>query len=177
MIYKLLTYPNPFLRKSTNSLENVYHNERERYETILEELRENLRYYQDGVAITANQIGMSYNAFVLNKENNELKTIVNKFGDIFLDATYENIGEEKETQIEGCLSFPGVRIPVQRYKKIKVMSRDKTFAKIELELSGFSARVFMHEIQHTKGILFIDDLPLSKRLKIGKQLANASTKH
>lgn len=172
MIHKLLIYPNHFLRKSTDSLETTYFNDREKYEKILDELRENLRYYDDGVALAANQIGIPFNAFVLNKDNEELKNIVNKFGDIFLDATYENLTDEKETKIEGCLSFPGVKIPVQRWKKIKVKARDKTFGKIELELENFPARVAQHEIDHCKSRLFIDDLPLGKRLKIGKQLSN-----
>ena len=59
---------------------------------------------------------------------------------------------------EGCLSIPDIYGKVPRYNKVKVKALDTNLNKIELTASGFLARVFQHEIDHTNGIVFIDHI-------------------
>ena len=54
----------------------------------------------------------------------------------------------KETDEEGCLSFPGIYAQVQRPVSVKVKAQDLQGKKITLQLKDFDARVFQHEFDH-----------------------------
>ena len=54
----------------------------------------------------------------------------------------------KETDEEGCLSFPGIYAEVQRPVSVKVKAQDLQGKKISLQLKDFEARVFQHEFDH-----------------------------
>ncbi len=59
---------------------------------------------------------------------------------------------------EGCLSFPGVRVRVNRYTRImlryQTLSRSQTF---EREFTGWTARIIQHELDHLGGICEVGD--------------------
>jgi peptide deformylase len=57
---------------------------------------------------------------------------------------------------EGCLSIPDIRGRVSRARQIVVRAFDRTGRKMELQASGFTARVIQHETDHLDGILFFD---------------------
>lgn len=59
---------------------------------------------------------------------------------------------------EGCLSVKDVYGKVPRYSKIRVKALDIEGNEIRFKADGFLARVIQHEIDHTKGILFIDHI-------------------
>lgn len=66
--------------------------------------------------------------------------------------------EEIEKDWEGCLSVPGVRGLVPRFREIEVEYRDRHDNLHKDILTGFIARIFQHELDHLDGILFIDRL-------------------
>lgn len=53
---------------------------------------------------------------------------------------------------ESCLSLEGVR-PCARYKRIKVVYLDASFAPCEKSFSGFEAQIIQHEIDHCNGVV------------------------
>ncbi|HEY9766793.1 MAG TPA: peptide deformylase [Chroococcales cyanobacterium] len=57
---------------------------------------------------------------------------------------------------EGCLSLPGIFLPVPRFEKISVRARDEKGRSIVIDAEGFLARVIQHELDHLDGKLFID---------------------
>ncbi|MEM7556159.1 MAG: peptide deformylase [Cyanobacteria bacterium P01_A01_bin.84] len=57
---------------------------------------------------------------------------------------------------EGCLSVPGVRGLVPRYKVIEIKYTDRNGQLKQLQLVDFVARIFQHEYDHLEGILFVD---------------------
>lgn len=59
---------------------------------------------------------------------------------------------------EGCLSVDGVYGKVPRYSKVRVKALDVNGDEIRLKAEGFLARVLQHEIDHTKGVVFIDHI-------------------
>jgi peptide deformylase len=61
-----------------------------------------------------------------------------------------------EEDWEGCLSIPDLRGLVPRYRDISVKAYDRTGRQIELQASGFMARVIQHEADHLDGVLFLD---------------------
>lgn len=65
-------------------------------------------------------------------------------------------GEGSCISMEGCLSLPGRRIPVDRYKKIKIKYLNIYGEIVIRELTGLAAVVVQHEIDHLQGILLSD---------------------
>ena len=57
---------------------------------------------------------------------------------------------------EGCLSIPDIRGRVPRARQIVVRAYDRSGKKIEIQASGFTARVIQHETDHLDGVLFFD---------------------
>jgi peptide deformylase len=63
---------------------------------------------------------------------------------------------------EGCLSIPGIRGDVPRHRRIRVRYQTVEGHVVEKEFSDFVARVFQHEDDHLRGIVFLDRLESSR---------------
>jgi peptide deformylase len=66
------------------------------------------------------------------------------------------VGRENVEDWEGCLSIPDIRGKVPRARRIVVRAYDRQGKRIEMNLSGFAARVIQHETDHLDGVLFFD---------------------
>ena len=64
--------------------------------------------------------------------------------------------KETDEDWEGCLSIPDIRGRVPRARRITLRAYDRTGRRIEIEASGFTARVIQHETDHLDGVLFFD---------------------
>lgn len=74
------------------------------------------------------------------------------------------MGEGEVEGLEGCLSLPGLYSEeVPRAERIRVAYQDEEGRERTLELEGYMARVFQHEMDHLDGILFFERLPKAKR--------------
>jgi peptide deformylase len=122
---------------------------------------QNLCLQLDGIGLSAVQVGIPWNLFVVNDE---------KEGGIFLNCSYEGIGEKDQDSIEGCLSLKSPsgklrRFSVKRYKTVRVRGKkllvqrgDPQFVlqEIDKEYDGLFSVVFQHEIDHANQILISD---------------------
>jgi peptide deformylase len=66
------------------------------------------------------------------------------------------IGRHTVEDWEGCLSIPDLRGRVPRHRDIKVRAFDREGHRVEIEASGYMARVMQHETDHLDGVLFLD---------------------
>jgi peptide deformylase len=66
------------------------------------------------------------------------------------------VGGEMVEDWEGCLSIPDIRGKVPRAKQVIVRAFDRRGKRVELRVSGFTARVIQHETDHLDGVLFFD---------------------
>ena len=170
-IQKIVQYPDPVLRKTTEKITAFDEN----LARLVEDMAETM-YDAPGVGLAAPQIGQS------------IKLIV-------VDITARNEGDRQEgerkvmplvnpeiiahegTQLdeEGCLSIPELTATVERFKKITVSFQDLQGQPQELTTENRFAVVLQHEIDHLNGILFLDHLsPLKRTLykkKVKKWLA------
>jgi peptide deformylase len=78
-------------------------------------------------------------------------------------------GDEREKGWEGCLSIPGLRGIVPRHKNIGVRYLTRTGELREEELNNFTARIFQHEFDHLKGVVFLDRMESSTELVTEKE--------
>jgi peptide deformylase len=143
-ILKFVDEYDPILRQPTKRVEFDNPNVRPSY--IAFSLAETLS-TTDGIALSANQIGLPYRAFVMNA-GDKIWTILNP----------EIIWKSEQTNEynEGCLSYPGLYLKVTRPAVIKLRFQAIGGEFIEQEFTGLSARVIQHEVDHLDGICFTD---------------------
>lgn len=115
-----------------------------------------LKTHPEGFAISAPQVGITKRIFVFDD------------GRVFINP--EILTPKSGVKIpprmwnkpiemgEGCLSFPGVAVPVPRWESIKVRYIDKDLKVIEERLKGIAAMAFQHELDHLNGITIMDHL-------------------
>jgi peptide deformylase len=73
---------------------------------------------------------------------------------VLINPELEPLGEEIEEGWEGCLSVPGMRGLVPRFKQLRYRGVDQFGTPIERTVSGFHARVVQHEVDHLMGVLY-----------------------
>lgn len=81
-----------------------------------------------------------------------------------------------EEDWEGCLSIPDLRGLVPRYRDISVKAYDRTGRQIELQASGFMARIIQHETDHLDGVLFLDRMKSMESLSFIEEFARYHAK-
>ena len=114
---------------------------------------EDNRKHEVGVALAAVQIDKLFKIIIIrnnfdDKNDRTFRTYINP------EITkYEGKIEE---DYEGCLSVSDIYGKVPRYQKVRIKALDSEGKSVRLTAEGFLARVFQHEVDHTKGIVFID---------------------
>ncbi|HVR08452.1 MAG TPA: peptide deformylase [Thermoanaerobaculia bacterium] len=78
--------------------------------------------------------------------------------------------EGLDTDVEGCLSLPGISDKVDRPTAIRVQAVDLAGRRFELSAEGWLARAICHEVDHLDGILFTDHLRGLRRERVRRQL-------
>jgi peptide deformylase len=95
--------------------------------------------------------------FLLLKENKPLEPesiAVSDAKSIAFDVGYQAHQQDLEDGWEGCLSVPGLRGVVPRFRSIRYQGFDEFGAAIDRTVDGFHARVVQHECDHLNGILY-----------------------
>lgn len=85
---------------------------------------------------------------------------------LWINPSYEPIGDETHEDYEGCLSVKDTAGLVRRFKKISYTAFNEDGKVIEGEAEGFAARVIQHEIDHLDGKLFIDIIQKDQMMSI-----------
>ncbi len=104
-----------------------------------------------GVGIAAPQVGISRRLILVQRFDKEGEPFETYFDPVVLTASKQLV-----TRDEGCLSIPGYRGPVERPDVIEVEYINNTGEKVAETVEGFTARIFLHEIDHLNGILYTD---------------------
>ncbi|OGT42655.1 MAG: peptide deformylase [Gammaproteobacteria bacterium RIFCSPHIGHO2_12_FULL_37_34] len=108
-----------------------------------------------GVGIAAPQIGCNLRVVMFGFDYNERYPNEKPVPfTILINPTIEILSDEMVDGWEGCLSVPGLRGLVPRYKKIQYSGYDIDGQPIFCVAEGFHARVVQHECDHVDGILF-----------------------
>lgn len=124
---------------------------------------------ENGIGLSANQVGLDARVFVMQTSN--ISGINTPFA--VFNPKILNVSEEMELGEEGCLSFPGLFFKVLRPKHIVVEFLDRNNSTHIIELTGIDSRCFMHELDHLNGICFIDRISkLKLTLALKKQRKN-----
>ena len=109
----------------------------------------------NGAGLAAPQIGVSQRVVIFSVESNPRYPEVEPVpSTVLINPILTHLGEEIEEGWEGCLSVPGLRGLVTRYKNLRYTGFDQHGTPIDRTVSGFHARVVQHECDHLDGILY-----------------------
>ena len=109
----------------------------------------------DGAGLAAPQIGINIQLVIFGfKKNDRYPDAEEVPFTVLINPKITPMDDELEDGWEGCLSVPGLRGVVPRYKKISYQGIDQYGKKIERNVDGFHARVVQHECDHLFGILY-----------------------
>jgi peptide deformylase len=113
----------------------------------------------EGVGIAAPQISMSKQVIIIaSRPTLRYPQAPLMEPTVMINPSFTALSEVKEKDWEGCLSIPGIRARVPRYKKIQVKYLDHLGTVIDIVLEDFVARVFQHEFDHLLGKVYLDRL-------------------
>lgn len=152
---KIITFPSSILRKKSKKITKLTDQSIKKITAdLLLAMKEN-----DGLGLSAPQIGYPLKIIAINTQAADQIFINPK---IIWKTFFK-----KEVAEEGCLSLPGIYGLVRRNKKVKIKYYNLDGKKIKIWTAGLLARIFQHEIDHLKGILFIDK---AKTITKGKEI-------
>lgn len=118
-----------------------------------------------GVGLAAPQVNKSWRLAVIEIKKSKIRPeIIPLKKTVIINPQITRRSKELLRDWEGCLSLPKIRGLVPRHRDITVRFLDRLGKKQIVKLSGFQARVFQHEIDHLKGILYIDRMENLKTL-------------
>ena len=164
---KLVYYPDPILdtELADFDLENPQYDPKQLKEDMTKIMLES-----HGIGLSACQVGLNFKAFVMG-DSPENATI-------HINPTVLQYTEETVTEIEGCLSFPNMYVKIKRPKEILAEFYNENLEKQTAKISGYSARCYLHELDHCLGITMKDrvsklkwDMAQKKARKLEKHYA------
>lgn len=119
-----------------------------------------------GLGLAAPQVGETKRVIVLF---NPLKGK----GLCIFNPEYFPVGEEMDYTDEGCLSLPGVFVPISRYKKIHVKAfKGDTGEPVEFEAEALLAKIIQHEIDHLDGMTMLDRMDVLTQARVLEDMEN-----
>jgi peptide deformylase len=139
----ILEHPNPALKQSAAAVDPATDRELPHLvKAMAQAMRE-----APGVGLAATQVGVQKRVIVFDVDD----AVVALCNPAIVERS-----DETELEEEGCLSLPGLSVPVERALSCVCEALDLKGEPVRLEAEGFVARVLQHETDHLDGILIID---------------------
>jgi len=127
---------------------------------LIERMKMTMKLY-NGVGLSANQCGISERFFIMGTEHFQMTCINPKILNF--------IGEKKKIR-EGCLTYTGLFLYVQRYPSVEVEYYTESGEKKTHTFDGITAQIFQHEMEHMDGTVFTSHVgPLALKMAKDRQ--------
>ncbi|MBW3538431.1 peptide deformylase [Candidatus Parcubacteria bacterium] len=151
----IITLPHPLLRQKSQRIGHIDAQTRQLAADMIEATLdwEASRKHEFGAALAAVQIASPYRMVVIR---NDLDNKADKSFSVFINPEITKAIGEPTEELEGCLSVDGIYGSVARYPKVKIKAQNLSGQPVRLTVTGFLAKVFQHEIDHTNGVVFVD---------------------
>jgi len=121
---------------------------------LLQDLRDTMAHL-NGAGLAAPQIGVGLRVVIFGVHANPRYPDAEEVPDtVLINPVLEPLSAEVEEGWEGCLSVPGMRGWVPRWRTLRYRGFDQKGNLFEREVNGFHARVVQHECDHLDGILY-----------------------
>ena len=121
---------------------------------LLQDMDDTMR-SKNGAGIAAPQIGVSLRVVIFGVGANPRYPDAEEVPyTVLINPSLDPVGTQMEEGWEGCLSVPGMRGVVPRFKQLRYAGFDQYGKPVEREVGAFHARVVQHECDHLLGILY-----------------------
>ena len=151
---EILVVPNPVLKQVSTPVETVDDDLRRLMDDMLETM-----YAAPGIGLAAIQVGVPKQVIVMDLARQDEEPQPR----YFVNPEILWASEETAPYEEGCLSIPEIYDEVERPAKVKLRYLDYNGKEVVEEAEGLYAVCIQHEMDHLKGVLFIDYLSRLKR--------------
>ena len=176
MILPIVAYGSPVLRKVCKDVGPDYPG----LEKLIADMWETM-YNSNGVGLAAPQVNKEIRLFMidssqvfenLEEDEKDLYPDGPGFKGTFINAHIGKIDGNEWSYNEGCLSIPKIREDVFRGEQVTLNFMDENFTAHTKTFNGITARVILHEYDHTEGKLFIDYIKPLKRTLLKRKLSD-----
>lgn len=125
---------------------------------LIKRMKMTMKLY-NGLGLSANQCGILERIFIIGTDQFQIACI---------NPKVVGYSAEIKKDREGCLSFPGLSVTIDRPTGIDVEYYNENGELVQTHLDGLTARCFLHELDHLNGVRMVDHVkPLA--LKMAKQ--------
>jgi peptide deformylase len=160
---KIVKYPDNFLRQATSAVASVDDETKKLVADMVETM-----YSKNGAGLAAIQVGVAQRIFIV--EASIAGGDENDHPIVFINPTIEWLSDETESSDEGCLSFPGIYVPIKRSLRARVRATGLDGQEFVAEGEGLYARAMQHEHDHLINKLLIDYVGPLKRSMIKRKM-------
>ena len=161
MPIQIIRWPDPILNRNSEPYQESEFGEE--LQTLADNML-SLMKESNGMGLAAPQIGVSKQIIVYkDPDTNEEGSLCN--------IEIEELSEERDTKVEGCLSVPYLTIPIERPTSIQIKARRPDGSWVIETVTGTKARIIQHETDHLNGLMFFDNLSkVARSMAIHKYL-------
>lgn len=153
----IITLPNEHLRQRSKKVGIVS----DHIKQVIADMKaatldwEDSRKHEVGVALAAVQIDQLLRIVIIRSNFNDKS---DRSFQVFINPKITKFEGAIKEDFEGCLSIRDMYGKVPRYEKVRVSALNEAGNPVRLTATGFLARVFQHEIDHTNGLTFVDHI-------------------
>jgi peptide deformylase len=123
-------------------------------DALIGDLRDTMAHL-NGAGLAAPQIGVGLRVVIFGVKANPRYPQAEEVPDtVLVNPILEPLAADKEEDWEGCLSVPGMRGMVPRFRHLRYAGYDALGRRFERVVEGFHARVVQHECDHLDGVLY-----------------------
>lgn len=166
-VLPILRYPDPRLRQKSVDVTS-FDDELRRLVTDMAETM----YAAEGAGLAAIQVGSPLRLFIIDAGVAGRDPADPPL--VFINPELVAISDEAQTGDEGCLSFPGIFVPIKRGMRATVRAKDLEGKTFEVEGGALYGRALQHEQDHLTGRLLIDLVGPVKREIIKRKMKKES---
>ena len=157
-LLEIVKYPDKRLRLKSEKILNINDEIRSLVDKMIDTMHAN-----NGLGLAAIQVGVPKRLFIIDWHQHETNEIDRSKVMVFINPEITDCSEEIISKDEGCLSLPGIKADVKRFKRCKVKAFDINGKPFEMEPEELLSVACQHEYDHLNGILYIDRLSQLKR--------------
>ena len=166
---RIVVSPDPLLRQKCKPIDA---SELKGIFSIAMEMAE-IMYQNNGCGIAAPQVGISKRLVVIDCSIREEGEEAHQDPTVYINPEILERSGEETLEDEGCLSIPGISIPIKRLSEITVQALDLNGDPFSHHADGLLARALQHEIDHLDGITMFDHLDPIARIEALKSYEEA----
>lgn len=144
--------PDPILRQKSKRVRTINGS----IQKLIDDMLETMHAVPGRVGLAAPQVGVSLRVIVIGIPDEEDIALINP-------ELVRRVGERIVN--EGCLSIPGYLGQIKRAESITVKGRDRNGKQTRIKANELLAQALEHEIDHLNGVLYIDHLESTDKLR------------